>query len=227
MPLRHRRPRARHLIGTFALCAIVALASAWKAPRAAGDGDPASDVLVTESVFVPLELTINRETDELQALLAASARAGFPIRVALIDSARDLGTVTALWHEPVQYARYLGTELSLSFRGQVAVVMPDGIGVDPGPVAPTAAERSVAAQLPAPGAGHSLVTAAIAAVRRLAAAQGHPLPSDLRVSGPAGAPAAQDTAAWLALVLGAALVILAWGASLRARPWQPRRKAAA
>jgi hypothetical protein len=224
---RHRRPRARRAAAALALTGIVALALGWHAPLALADGDPASDVLVSQSVFVPFELTINRETDELQALLAAADRAGFPIRVALIDSPQDLGTVTALWRQPLEYSRYLGTELSLSFGGQVAVVMPNGIGIDPGTITPTAAERAVAARLPAPGGGAALVGAAIEAVQRLAAAEGHPLPAPLRASGPPPAPTGGQNAAWLALVLGAALVALAWAASLRARPLRLRRRAAA
>jgi len=207
------------------ILAIVALGGLRGVSAARADGDPASDVLVTQSVFVPLELTITRQTNALEALLAASGRAGFPIRVALIDSAKDLGTVTALWRRPVAYARYLGTELSLAFHGQVAVVMPNGIGIDPGPIAPTAGERAVAAGLAAPGAGPALVTAAIAAVRRLAAAAGHPLPvAALRVAGPAPAASGSGASAWLALVAGAVLVGIAWGASLRARPLDLRRR---
>jgi hypothetical protein len=222
---RHCRPRARRAAAALALIGIVALASGWHAPLALADGDPASDVLVSQSVFVPFELTINRQANELQALLASADRAGFPIRVALIDSPQDLGTVTALWRQPLEYARYLGTELSLSFAGQVAVVMPNGIGVYPGTIAPTAAERAVATRLPAPGGGTALVGAALDAVRRLAAAEGHPLPASLRISA-RPAPAGRKSDAWLALVLGAVLVALAWGASLRARPLQSRRRAA-
>jgi hypothetical protein len=226
---RHRRPFARRCGTPAALLAIVALFAMARVTPARADGDPASDVLVTENVFVPIELSISRQTNELQSLLAAAARAGFPIRVALIDSPKDLGTVTSLWRNPVAYSHYLGTELSLAFpHGQVAVVMPNGIGVYAGGLAPTAAERAVAAQLPAPGSGAALVTGAIGAVERLATAEGHPLsPAAAGRSTRPPAPGGAATETWLALGLGALLIALAWAASLRARPLQLRRRAPA
>jgi hypothetical protein len=205
---------------------IVALAAGFGAPGALADGDPASDVLVTENVFVPLELSITRQTELLSALLSASA-SRFPIRVALIAAPDDLGTATALWRNPVGYSRYLGTELSLAFTGQVVVVMPNGIGVWPGRVAPTGAEQRVASELPAPGGGRALVAAAIAAVQRLAAADGHPLALDgIRVTAPAAAASSSDATEWLVIGGGALLIALSWSASLRARPLQLWRRAA-
>ena len=106
--------------------------------------------------------------------------------------------------------------------------MPNGIGVYPGRVAPTPSERTVAAELPAPGPGEGLVTGAIAAVERLAAAQGDPL-ATAGIRAPAGAPASggAPTSTWLALGLGALLIALAWAASLRARPLGLGRRATA
>ena len=206
---------------------IVALAAAFGVPGALADGDPASDVLVTENVFVPLELSITRQTELLSALLNSSAPAGFPVRVALIAAPDDLGTATALWRNPVGYSRYLGTELSLAFTGQVVVVMPNGIGVWPGRVAPTGAEQRVASELPAPGGGRALVAAAIAAVQRLAAAAGRPLALDgIRVTAPAAAASSSDATEWLVIGGGALLIALSWSASLRARPLQLWRRAA-
>ena len=206
---------------------IVALAAAFGVPGALADGDPASDVLVTENVFVPLELSITRQTELLSALLNSSAPAGFPVRVALIAAPDDLGTATALWRNPVGYSRYLGTELSLAFTGQVVVVMPNGIGVWPGRVAPTGAEQRVASELPAPGGGRALVAAAIAAGQRLAAADGHPLALDgIRVTAPAAAASSSDATEWLVIGGGALLIALSWSASLRARPLQLWRRAA-
>jgi len=194
---------------------IVALAAAFGVPGALADGDPASDVLVTENVFVPLELSITRQTELLSALLNSSAPAGFPVRVALIAAPDDLGTATALWRNPVGYSRYLGTELSLAFTGQVVVVMPNGIGVWPGRVAPTGAEQRVASELPAPGGGRALV------------ADGHPLALDgIRVTAPAAAASSSDATEWLVIGGGALLIALSWSASLRARPLQLWRRAA-
>ncbi len=161
-----------------AITAILASAALIAAPAALADGDPASDVLVESVVFNPIDGVSLASQARLEAVLNASARAGFPIRVALIASAKDLGTVTPLWNKPGKYAAYLDTELSLSYRGQVLVVMPSGFGLHGpahGPHAVTPAEAAVRA--PAPGPGKQLGTSALAAVPLLAAADGHPIPA--------------------------------------------------
>ncbi len=100
------------------------------APSASADGDPASDVLVQSQLFNPIDSGVPLSAQaRLEAVLAESARAGFPIRVALIASQSDLGTATALWRSPAKYAQYLGYELSQLYDGQVLVVMPDGFGL--------------------------------------------------------------------------------------------------
>ena len=80
---------------------------------ALADGDPASDVLLGESVFYPysppvatgLQKTLNAET-------AAGTRAHFPIKVALIDTPVDLGAIPTLFGKPQQYADFLHQEIS-------------------------------------------------------------------------------------------------------------------
>ena len=52
---------------------------------------------------------------------------GVPLRMAVIASSTDLGSVTALWREPEAYARFLDQELALVYRGPVIVVMPNGL----------------------------------------------------------------------------------------------------
>jgi len=202
---------------------IVALAAGFGASVARADGDPASDVLVTESVFVPWDAGISPAQEaRLEGVLAAATRAGFPIRVAVIASTTDLGTVTPLWNDPRAYALYLGTELSLVYKGQVLVVMPDGIGVYPGARRPSEAEVAAAATLPAPG--RRLVSAAEAAVQRLAASAGHPIsPSSVNVSVPR-TPARSHLVSWIALIAGLLLIALAWAASVAARPLRWRRE---
>jgi hypothetical protein len=214
-----------------AITAILASAALIAAPAALADGDPASDVLVESVLFNPIDGVSQASQARLEAVLNASARAGFPIRVALIASAKDLGTVTPLWDKPGKYAAYLDTELSLSYRGQVLVVMPTGFGLHGpahGPHAVTPAEAGVRA--PAPGPGERLGTSALAAVPLLAAAAGHPIPASKLAAAERSATAGQKSVgtsvspgAVVALLLGAVLIALAWWASLRARPLQIRR----
>jgi hypothetical protein len=214
------------------ITAILASAALIAAPAAFADGDPASDVLVESVLFNPIDGVSQSSQAKLEAVLNASARAGFPIRVALIASAKDLGTVTPLWNQPGNYARYLDTELALLYRGQVLVVMPKGFGLhgpQHGPHAVSAAEAAVRA--PAPGPGEQLATSALAAVPLLAAAAGHPIPASALAAATRTATLGEkpvpgtgfSPSAVVALLLGALLIALAWWASLRARPVQLRR----
>ena len=144
-------------------------------PSARADGDPASDVLYAQRMFVPADASFPRPAEQqLLALLAASARAGYPIKVAVIPSSYDLGSVGALWGKPRRYALFLGIELSLAFHGRLLVVMPAGLGVYHAGKAVAEERRALAGLKIGSGPG-GLAPAAIDAVRRLAAAGGHPL----------------------------------------------------
>ena len=194
------------------LAALFALAGAWHPALARGDGDPASDVLATQALFLPQDAGATpAQRAELTALLQTAARRGYPIRVALVASSADLGSVTALSRQPQAYARFLGQELAFVHKGPLLVVMPNGLGL-------TQLGRPLPGQaaLAAPGAGQGLADAAITAVRRLAAAAGHPLPvSSVQAPRTGGS---SDAIAWIVLAAGALAIAIAWGLSLRARP---------
>jgi hypothetical protein len=68
---------------------------------ARADGDPASDVLATQTLYLPTDAGVpaNRQA-QIGALLQAAQHDGYPIRVAVIGSATDLGSVTELWRQP-------------------------------------------------------------------------------------------------------------------------------
>ena len=217
------------------IAAILAGAGVIPAAAAFADGDPASDVLVQNRLFNPIDSGVSPAGQaRLQVRLDVSANAGFPIRVALIAAQTDLGTATALWRDPKDYARYLWIELSQLYHGQILVVMPSGFGLygtRSGPHAVTAAELGVRAT--APGPGPQLAKAALSAVPLLARAAGHPIPaSALAAADLSTTPGAKgvvgDTfspGAVIALVAGALLIAASWALSLRARPLQLRRSA--
>jgi hypothetical protein len=199
------------------------------APAALADGDPASDVLAAQSLFLPADGGFARAVDaRLTALLASSQRSGYPLRLAVIATPSDLGSVSALWGAPSSYARFLGEELSLVYRGTLLVVMPAGFGVDvvgSGPGGAAAGARAVAS-LGTPPRGTPMVAAALTAIQKLAADAGHRLapPSvTMPASGSASPLGSVDLGSWLALAAGAAAVAAAWTASLRARPARLRR----
>jgi hypothetical protein len=217
------RPRTRLLVAIIASTAILALACGSFATAARADGDPASDVLATQSLFLPQDGGIPLpQQSQLNGLLQASASSGYPIRVAIIASKADLGSVTVLWQQPATYARFLGQELSLVYRGPVLVVMPGGYGfyrLDP----PLPAGPFPLAGLRNSAAGAGLGTAALTAIERLATAAGHPVPIPPPATTTTRVAGGTDTIPVIALVVGAVLIAVAWIASLRARPPRLRR----
>lgn len=205
------------------LALMLCLQAGWLASQARADGDPASDVLASQSLFLPGDAGIPAaEQQRLSALVAATKTSGVPVRVALIASPADLGSITELWRQPEQYARFLGQELGLVYKGTLLVAMPNGFGVyhvgdrgSPG-VVPTG--------LRAAGSGPALGAAAYAAVLRLIAATGGQITVGLPESRSSAGSGSIDIAAWIAFAAGLVLIGLAWGVSLRARPL--RRRAA-
>ncbi len=134
--------------------------------------------------------------------------------MALIATQADLGSVTELWRQPQNYARFLGQELGQVYRGTLVVAMPAGFGI---------ASVGGAPEGRAGGGGHPP-----RAVDRHDHQRG---PGDRRrppgtASRPRAAVASPgsgsalgsvDLGSWLALAAGAVLIVLAWTASLRAR----------
>lgn len=196
--------------------------SASPVSRALADGDPASDVLASQPLFAPADGGFApSDLAQLNGLLSSARREGVPIRVALITSPADLGSVSELWRRPQSYAQFLGQELATVYRGAVVVIMPDGIGTYQGP---------------SPGSRHppvvvrrqnGLIATAREVVQALAVAAGHPLSAPAAAQRPGSSSwlGSVDVGSWLALAGGAALVAAAWAASLRARPARRLRRA--
>jgi hypothetical protein len=139
----NRRFRANLLcLLTLSAVAIIALVLAFSPQQARADGDPASDVLALQPLFLPQDARVpaSKQAD-LDALIRAAQRSGFQIRVAVIASSSDLGSITELWRQPQSYAEFLGQELSLLYDGRVLVIMPAGFGLY-GSGQTLAAERS-------------------------------------------------------------------------------------
>jgi hypothetical protein len=222
--LRHSTPVPRLHVLAVTMALIVLALAAFPATGAA-DGDPASDVLATQSVYLPQDTGATAtQQAELGAIESVAQKSGYQIRVAMIAAPSDLGSVGALWRQPQSYAEFLGQELSLVYRGTLLVVMPNGFGLYEGG-RPTGAGRSALAAVPAPGSAR-LVDPTLSAIQRLAAASGHPLMLT-GVSAPAAA-GSNHTGTWIALAIGVAVIAAAWAASLHALPLRAtsRRSAA-
>jgi len=98
---------------------------------ALADGDPASDVLITQTYYVPADANASAGQDgQLASLLRAADRAGLPIRLAVIPAKYDLGSAFGAWRRPQAYSEFLGYELSNSYKSALLIVMPNGFGLN-------------------------------------------------------------------------------------------------
>jgi cytochrome oxidase Cu insertion factor (SCO1/SenC/PrrC family) len=175
MSLRLRRAVLGTVLAVFTVCAVGVLA-----PAARADGDPGSDVLVYQSLFVAADANVSvPQQVQLGNLLTSADKSGFPIRVAIISQPDDLGAITALWQKPAAYASFLGTELSLSYAQRLLIIMPAGFGFNWEGHSATAAYQVLDGVHIGPG-GSGLAAAAVTAVRALAQAAG------IRLAAPAG-----------------------------------------
>ena len=169
-----RDARPRITVALVGLLLVVACLQATP-PAALADGDPASDVLQTQTLFLPADGDTGDERSlALSRLLSAADRAGAETRVAVIASDYDLGSVTALWRKPRLYAQFLGTELSSVYAQRLLVVMPNGFGFS-WPGHNTAPTYRLLARIRLAAGGTSLLAGAEAGVRAVAAAAGDTL----------------------------------------------------
>jgi hypothetical protein len=185
------------------------------APNARADGDPASDVLLGQDVFLPyssISPTIQRR---LFAVAAAAKTAGYPLKIALIGARTDLGVLPSLFGQPEAYARFLSSELTGVVAEPVLVVMPAGFGLAlDGHARSTTPLHGIPVRSGTDGLGR----AALAATERLAASAGHPLPAGAATTGPSlGASSATVRHALIAIAILALVAAAGIGAALRAR----------
>ena len=109
------------------LTIVVALAAlAGLATSARADGDPASDVLYFQDVYLPYAKPAAEGAARLTSTVAAANKAGFRIKVAVIQAEQDLGSVPSLFNRQDLYARFLGAELKTFYSQRLVIVMPAG-----------------------------------------------------------------------------------------------------
>jgi cytochrome oxidase Cu insertion factor (SCO1/SenC/PrrC family) len=207
-------PALSALLALAAALAALAIAAGTLLPAAArADGDPASDVLVTQSLFVPQDAGLtDAQRARLSGLLNAAERAHYPIRVAIIPTPLDLGAVTEFWRKPNAYARFLGIELSLVYKGPLLIVMPNGFGIN-WPGHSTSSAVGTLAKIPVKPTGAGLLATLETAVRALATSAGMTVSSD---TGVAATHAHSDTLEVLvAIAIAAVIAITAGSFALR------------
>lgn len=117
--------RRRIVVAAFLAALTLAAPAAVHA-----DGDPASDVLFAQDIFLPLDNSVSAPLrDELTGVVRSARSEHRPVKVAVVAEAADLGAITALFDRPARYARFLGLELRFVPPGLLLVVMPGGLAV--------------------------------------------------------------------------------------------------
>jgi hypothetical protein len=116
----------RRLVAVFALvCATVA----FGVTPARADGDPASDILLIQNVFLTYSVTVSPAAKTaLNQEVSRLNKKGFRVKVAVIADPADLGAVPSLFGKPQLYAKFLGTEIAFQYTNRLLVVMPNGFG---------------------------------------------------------------------------------------------------
>jgi hypothetical protein len=155
--------------------AVAAMLAAAPAPAIA-DGDPASDVLLLQDVYLPYAPGVPAPLGKaITNLLKTTRKAGFPLKVAIIAEPRDLGAVPEFFGRPQAYAPFLEREIAFNTKKPLLVVMAAGYG---GAALPSGTETALQGlEAPKTGTGDELGRAAVEAILKLSRAAGHPVPA--------------------------------------------------
>jgi hypothetical protein len=142
------------------------------------DGDPCSDYLLVGSLCVPNNPRPSQpQIDRTQKTIDAAKKSGYEIRVAVIGSPTDLGSVPVFFGRPQPYAKFLDAELQSAWTGKLLVVMAAGYGVrEHTKPYPAGVKALKGLPPPADGTPDALMAAATVAVRKLAPSEGVKVP---------------------------------------------------
>lgn len=161
---------------TLRLLTLLAVAALLAVPAGAyANGDPASDVLLAETIYFPNERPSDKVAESLQSVVDKANQRGYAIRVALIKDPTDLGTVPQLLDKPQRYSEFLGPEIRFAYKGDLLVVHPAGLGLTTTDESAPPMEGIKGIRVEAGGSSDGLAQTAEKAVRSLARASGHPI----------------------------------------------------
>jgi hypothetical protein len=201
------------------LAALAVAATVLVAPTAAfADGDPASDVLLSQPYYLPYQPLVSKATTlKVKKVLAATVKAKLPMKIAVIATPTDLGAVPDLFGRPQQYAGFLYSEIQPGFQQEqfgLVVVMPAGIGLAGSVNQPKLASAVRDVAISSGEDSDGLALAGAIAMEKVAKAAGHPIPEIVPISGGGGgsgfgARAVIVTLELLGLLLGVLLAVQA------------------
>jgi hypothetical protein len=134
------------------------------------DGDPASDYLLGQSVFVPYDAPSAAVSAALAQAVDSVYAHGGRLKVAVIYDAADLGAVPSLFGKPADYAEFLGIELRLWYVGPLLVVMPAGLGIYDGGRSTSSEQQVLQTLTVAGGSPDDLARTATTAIQELESA---------------------------------------------------------
>jgi hypothetical protein len=204
-------------IGALMFAVLAAAIALQPAAPARADGDPCSDFLLVGSLCVPNNPRPSQpQIDRAQKTIDAAKQGGYEIRVAVIGSPTDLGSVPVFFGRPAPYAKFLDAELQSAWTGKLLVVMAAGYGVrEHTKPYPAGVKALKGLPPPANGMPDALMAAATVAVRKLAASEGVKVPA-IPLAATATSPSRNGSAsgsgstsfAKYALLLAAGMVVL-------------------
>jgi hypothetical protein len=195
------------------LLPVIAVAALLVAPASASaDGDPASDVLLLQDVYLPYAPGVPPDLGRtITDLLKETRKAGFPLKVAIIAQEKDLGAVPNFFGRPQSYAPFLESEIAFNKKKPLLTVMPTGYGVAG---LPKGAEKGLDGLDPPKSAqGEDLGRAAVGAIVKLSKAAGHPVPTPTIPKASSGGGGGSTSPL---LVFGVPVALLAIGGALAA-----------
>jgi hypothetical protein len=196
------------LLPVLAVAAAVALLPS----QARADGDPASDVLLLQDVYLPYAPGIPTDLGRtITDLVKETRKAGFPLKVAIIADPKDLGAVPQFFGRSQAYAPFLESEIAFNSKKPLLTVMPSGYGVA---ALPSGSENGLKGFAPPKSAnGDDLGRAAVGAIVKLSKAAGHPVPAPKLPKG-SGSGGGGGTSPLI--VFGVPVALLALGGALAA-----------
>jgi hypothetical protein len=186
------------------LCVLLALVCA---ATARADGDPASDWLITKQAFIPPDAGVPAAySNQLGAVLADAKAHGFEVRVAMVASKYDLGSIPIMFGRPKQYAPFLSQEDRFAYRGRILTVMANGYGFAHDGRAVASAQAVLDRMRPPGKGGAAMASGATHAVIALAAQSGIVIPLPPLSGSTSSSSNSQDRLIIIVVVIAVALV---------------------